>query len=155
MSLTRLMISRLRCTRMMVLMLGRLRSVLVDQGTECWRQVYRVLRLRQKVRQTFRSHGTNSDGLSRHGDGSYYFANGDIFTGGWREGRQHGPGYQTFPNGNLLDGSWRDGQRDGVFIFVFPNGARYQTVYQGGVRQGGWTQIDPVPHNPEHFLSRN
>ena len=52
MSLTRLMIYRLLCTRMMVLMLGRLRSVLVDQGTECWRQVYRVLRLRQKVRQT-------------------------------------------------------------------------------------------------------
>ena len=92
---------------------------------------------------------------SRHGDGSYYFANGDIFTGGWREGRQHGPGYQTFPNGNLLDGSWRNGDRDGVFIFVFPNGARYQTVYEGGVRQTDWTQIDPVPHNQEHFLSRN
>ena len=98
---------------------------------------------------------TISGVLPRHGDGSYYFANGDIFTGGWRGGRQEGPGYQTFPNGNLLDGSWLGGQRDGVFIFVFPNGARYQTVYQGGVRQGGWTQIDPVPHNPEHFLSRN
>ena len=70
-------------------------------------------------------------------------------------GRQHGPGYQTFPNGNLLDGGWERGRRHGVFIFTFPNGARYQTLYRGGARQGGWTEIDPVPHNPEIFANRN
>ena len=66
-----------------------------------------------------------------------------------------GPDTRPNGNGNLLDGGWERGRRHGVFIFTFPNGARYQTLYRGGARQGGWTEIDPVPHNPEFFANRN
>ena len=34
------------CPVSMMIVLGWLRSVLVDQGTQCWRQVYRLLQLR-------------------------------------------------------------------------------------------------------------
>ena len=45
----------------------------------------------------------------KHGFGVLTFANGEIYTGHFYQGKAHGQGRRLFQNGDCYSGEWRDG----------------------------------------------
>ena len=45
------------------------------------------------------------------GRGKYVFANGDVYEGEWKDGKQEGRGTYSFANGNVYDGKWKDNNK--------------------------------------------
>ena len=41
----------------------------------------------------------------KHGDGTYYFPNGDRYVGEWRRGKKHGEGVYSFSDGDRYEGN--------------------------------------------------
>jgi hypothetical protein len=60
------------------------------------------------------------DGNARSGE--MRFANGDVYTGGWRAGKFHGHGVLTCQAGPKWDGNWDAGRRQGKFAVTLPGG---------------------------------
>mmetsp|Transcript_96862 Transcript_96862/g.273771 ORF Transcript_96862/g.273771 Transcript_96862/m.273771 type:complete len:272 (+) Transcript_96862:117-932(+) len=60
-----------------------------------------------------------------HSEGTFTFANGDIYVGQWRSGKKHGKGTYTYGQDDTkLVGDWEDGRiTNGRWIF--PNGMFY------------------------------
>jgi hypothetical protein len=61
-------------------------------------------------------------GDCQHGEGTYVWADGSRYTGGFRKGLQHGHGSISFRNGASYVGSWKDGKRSGSGTAIFPDG---------------------------------
>ena len=57
--------------------------------------------------------GDALDGTVPHGQGTLTRANGDTYTGGWREGAQAGKGVAAFADGRAYDGEWEGGAPHG------------------------------------------
>ena len=54
----------------------------------------------------------------KHGDGTYFFPNGDRYEGKWKRGKQHDDGTYFFPNGDRYEGKWEGGKNtDRASIF--------------------------------------
>mmetsp|Transcript_22019 Transcript_22019/g.62596 ORF Transcript_22019/g.62596 Transcript_22019/m.62596 type:complete len:272 (-) Transcript_22019:48-863(-) len=77
-------------------------------------------------------------------DGTFTYANGDIYVGQWKVGKKHGRGTYTYAkDGTKLVGDWESGKIT-VGKWVFPNG----TFYSGKFRynkpygQGVWVFPD-------------
>ncbi len=47
------------------------------------------------------------------GQGVAKYANGLVYEGGFKRGRNEGQGRMTYPDGYVYNGAWRDGQRHG------------------------------------------
>ena len=86
----------------------------------------------------------------RHGTGTMYYANGDIYKGKWRNGVVHGfgeffhaksgtryvgefstskfsgHGKMTYADGKVYDGHFLNGKRDGDGTFLYTNGTRFE-----------------------------
>ena len=60
---------------------------------------------------------------ARAGQGTFYYANGDLFTGCWKGGKQDGQGQYIFKaSGAVLAGSWSKGvMTEGTFTDKFGN----------------------------------
>ena len=52
---------------------------------------------------------TNSKG-QRHGQGTLTFADGETYTGAFRDGKANGQGTMTYAGGITYSGQWKDGQ---------------------------------------------
>ena len=52
---------------------------------------------------------TNSKGL-RHGQGTLTFADGETYTGAFRDGKANGQGTMTYAGGITYSGQWKDGK---------------------------------------------
>ncbi len=61
-------------------------------------------------------------GNCQHGEGTYVWADGSRYTGGFRKGLQHGHGSIAFRNGASYVGGWKDGKRSGSGTAIFPDG---------------------------------
>lgn len=65
----------------------------------------------------------------KHGEGTYAYANKDIYAGWWMFGKKHGHGTYIYNDtGNKLVGDWADNQ----FVkgrWIFPDNGTY---YEGG-----------------------
>ena len=61
----------------------------------------------------------------KHGEGSYTYANKDIYMGWWMFGKKHGSGTYTYKEtGTKLSGQWAENQiTQGKW--QFPNGTLY------------------------------
>ncbi|MBF0127224.1 MAG: hypothetical protein HQM02_08425 [Magnetococcales bacterium] len=49
-------------------------------------------------------------GNCRNGEGTFLFADGSRYTGGWRDGRMHGDGAMSLPSGRGYQGQWKQGK---------------------------------------------
>merc|ERR1719174_1971893 len=56
-----------------------------------------------------RYHGEWNRGV-RHGQGSFFYANGATYSGAWNENVKHGQGKYTFDNGKLYSGPFTNDQ---------------------------------------------
>ena len=68
----------------------------------------------------------------KHGDGTYYFPNGDRYEGTWRDGRKHGQRTYTFSDGDLFVGEWKDGKVHGNGTYTYPDGAKLIGKWKNG-----------------------
>jgi hypothetical protein len=47
----------------------------------------------------------------KHGEGDYKWADGRIYRGSWKDGKQQGDGYMIFPNRTVQKGTWENGKK--------------------------------------------
>jgi hypothetical protein len=65
--------------------------------------------------------------------GKYSSTQGDVYVGGFREGKRHGFGNNTWPNGAKFVGLYKNGKRDGPGRYFNTNG----TLEQSGIWRSG------------------
>lgn len=96
-----------------------------------------------------------------HGDGIYYYFNGEIYRGSYFDGEQHGWGEYLYPNGSIFQGEWKVGKKDGP-------GKNYDAIHNDIVI-GKWRENDlieiqqyfvldkdgqPTRTNPQIYIDR-
>jgi hypothetical protein len=93
------------------------------------------------------------------GYGSYYYSDGSVYDGFFKNSLRHGPGIITFSGGGSYTGNWVNGNREGYGMMGFADGSSYagyhsdnklngegvfidakQVVYGGVFKDGNFTQ---------------
>lgn len=72
----------------------------------------------------------------RHGTGTYKHANNCQYTGQWDNGLKHGQGTLTYPDKGQYTGDWVAGKRDGYGVYSYKGGDVYSGGWKGGVKSG-------------------
>ena len=60
------------------------------------------------------------------------FANGDVYEGEHKDGKQHGQGKKVFVKGDLYVGEWKDGLQNGQGTYTFANGDVFEGEFKDG-----------------------
>jgi hypothetical protein len=69
----------------------------------------------------------------KHGQGTYNYANGEQYSGEWKDGNRHGKGRYKYSSGMIYRGFWKDGIRDGKGTYTSADKAsRWSAVYENG-----------------------
>ena len=71
--------------------------------------------------------------------GTYTFANGDQYIGGFKDNKLHGTGLYTFANGDQYIGRFKDDIINGDGIYLFADGGEYVGEFKDGNRHGQGT----------------
>ena len=84
--------------------------------------------------------GGYKDG-KQHGQGTYTFGlnskwAGDKYVGEFKDGKQHGQGTYTWADGGKYVGEWKDGKRHGQGTHTWADGGKYVGDYQNDKRNG-------------------
>ncbi|PIE40695.1 MAG: hypothetical protein CSA49_07155 [Gammaproteobacteria bacterium] len=74
-----------------------------------------------------------------HGQGTYKYANGNVYTGEWKDGRKSGNGVQIWTNGNRYEGEWSENRQNGQGTMTWANKDEYTGQWAGGKRHGTGT----------------
>ena len=72
----------------------------------------------------------------KHGEGTYFFSNGDRYEGRWLKGKQHGEGTYFFSNKDRYEGKWEAGQKHGKGIYFFSDGDSFMGQWKDGNPHG-------------------
>lgn len=73
----------------------------------------------------------------RHGQGTQYFANGEVYCGGFCNNERHGWGRMEFLDGSVFEGSWARGRRHGAGRVVNKNeDVVFDGTFVDGQREG-------------------
>ena len=67
-----------------------------------------------------------------HGQGTYYFSGGDKYVGEWRDGKKHGQGAYFFSEGDRFEGNWEYDEVHGKGTYVYPGGERFSGEWKDG-----------------------
>ncbi len=71
----------------------------------------------------------NIDGLVAK-TGIHRYANGDVFEGSLKKGKQHGMGVYKYSNGRQYEGDFVLGVKEGIGVFTYPDGSRYSGQFK-------------------------
>ena len=71
----------------------------------------------------------------KHGDGTYFFPNGDRYEGKWKGGKKHGQGVYFFSDGDTFVGQWKDGKPHGKGMYTYPSGEKFVGEWKDGKKQ--------------------
>ena len=80
----------------------------------------------------------NEDG-KRHGQGTFTYANGDKYVGGWKDGESHGQGTYTYASGSKYVGGYKDGKEHGQGTYAYADRDKYVGGYKDGKEHGQGT----------------
>tara|TARA_Y100001970_G_C14236741_1_gene862294 strand:- start:2356 stop:3006 length:651 start_codon:yes stop_codon:yes gene_type:complete len=72
----------------------------------------------------------------KHGEGTYFFPNGDKYVGKWKHGKKHGHGTYFFSNGDKYEGKWKHGKQHGEGKYFFPKGDHFKGNWKKGIIHG-------------------
>ena len=72
----------------------------------------------------------------RHGRGTYKHHNGCHYDGQWDNGLKHGQGALTYPDKGKFTGEWVAGKRDGYGVYEYKGGDVYSGGWKAGVKSG-------------------
>lgn len=70
------------------------------------------------------------------GHGIFTWSDGDKYVGEYKDGEYHGHGVWTSPDGRVYDGEWKDGEHHGHGVFTWPDGDKYVGEYKDDKRHG-------------------
>ncbi|MCI5181578.1 MAG: hypothetical protein D3921_03460 [Candidatus Electrothrix sp. AW1] len=87
------------------------------------------------------------------------FANGDIFTGTWTDGRFYGKATVTLPNGDRYSGGFKGSKYEGYGVMSYADGCKYTGEFKNGkfhgkgaislldgtVIKSDWKEGHPIP----------
>ncbi|KAH8059965.1 translation initiation factor IF-2 [Aureococcus anophagefferens] len=76
-----------------------------------------------------------------HGFGRYKFADGMLYSGGFKNGLPDGEGSAWYPGGTKYKGHWRDGLHEGTGVMTYATGSTYDGYWKDGKRQGEETDL--------------
>lgn len=79
----------------------------------------------------------------RHGTGIYYYTNGDIYGGQWKDDVFEGYGFYIFASGERYEGELKHGKKHGKGKYHYIN---------GGVYEGSWAFDNKNGHGVYHYL---
>jgi hypothetical protein len=74
--------------------------------------------------------------FKRHGEGSYFWKNGDVYTGRFTNGQRDGYGILKFPNGAKYTGDFKKSLFHGSGVYIYPDGGKYEGQWQNGKKDG-------------------
>ena len=72
----------------------------------------------------------------RHGSGSYKHSNGCQYVGQWDSGLKHGQGTLSYPDKGKYTGEWVAGRREGYGVYEYKGGDVYSGGWKSGVKSG-------------------
>lgn len=75
----------------------------------------------------------------RHGEGTYYWDSGAVYTGTWVNGEREGQGTMTYDDGAVYTGAWKDNERNGKGKITFTNGNSYNGKWKNDQYHGTGT----------------
>jgi hypothetical protein len=64
------------------------------------------------------------------------YVDGSRYKGQLSEGKRHGVGIYYYGNGDIYGGDWRNDVFDGSGFYIFNSGERYQGQLRGGKKHG-------------------
>ena len=65
----------------------------------------------------------------RHGVGIYYYSNGDVYGGSWRDDLFEGFGFYIFASGERYEGELKNGKKHGKGKYYYINGGVYEGTW--------------------------
>lgn len=74
--------------------------------------------------------------FKRHGEGSYFWKNGDIYTGKWVSGVRDGYGILKFPSGGKYTGNFKKGLFHGSGVYIYTDSSKYEGQWKNGKKEG-------------------
>lgn len=72
----------------------------------------------------------------RHGEGRLVYANGNVYTGHWKDGAPNGFGEKQYINGDTFVGFWVNGKREGKGSYLFQEGHIFEGMYVNDQAEG-------------------
>ena len=79
----------------------------------------------------------------KSGQGNQTFANGDVYSGGWKHGKQHGHGAMEFAETrDLYEGGWKAGKKHGHGVLSYADGDVYDGEWEDDKEHGKGKYID-------------
>lgn len=73
------------------------------------------------------------------GEGMFYFSNGNLYIGNWRDYRPQGKGRMTYGNGDIYFGNFEQSKIQGIGTMEFANGNIYDGEWSDGKPHGKGT----------------
>lgn len=67
------------------------------------------------------------------GNGTYYYPDGSIYKGEWKDSKHHGKGVYEFVNGTVYDGEWQNNVLHGTGFYIDANGRKWEGQFRRGV----------------------
>jgi hypothetical protein len=77
------------------------------------------------------------------GKGIFYFKNGDIYEGGYKNGFREGYGTYKYANGEKFEGDFIKGKADGFGIVYYKNGYYYKGNWKNDLKEGKGEYYNP------------
>ena len=74
--------------------------------------------------------------FQRHGEGTYFWKNGDVYTGKFVGGKKEGFGIEKFTNGARYTGQFKNSLRNGSGVYIYPDGGKYEGQWKNGKKEG-------------------
>lgn len=76
------------------------------------------------------------EGNCQDGYGTYYYSDGNVYEGFFKDGTRNGPGILTFSGGDTYIGNWVNGLKDGYALYKWSSGAAYIGYYKNDKLNG-------------------
>ena len=74
-----------------------------------------------------------------HGQGTLRYSDGDVYEGLWENDKKHGQGTYRFASGNVYEGQWKSDQMHGQGTFRYASGDVYEGQWKNDERRGQGT----------------
>ena len=82
------------------------------------------------------------EGNCKDGYGHYYYLDGAIYDGFFKESNRNGPGLYTFADGSTYTGNWVNGKKEGFALYGWVDGSAYCGYYKDDKLNGEGIYID-------------
>jgi len=85
-----------------------------------------------------------------HGKGTYKFATGDVYEGGFVDGMFSGYGAYRFPDGSLYEGEWKDNLMHGAGYYLDKFSRRFEGEFLFGSFNSAANYVSNAPPELNH-----